>query len=301
MGENLRLSVIFIVTLIVIALLGCFGLKLGEPEIKSINHEWGKITDKTTEIVTTVVAYNPNPVPIPIKEIEAELYMNGIKMGEGKNAVAELKPREQTEIKLSTVIENPKIPEWWVSHLKNGEKSEVVLRGKIVFDLKVTEFSWPFEQRSVIKTSIVSSMNYEKLPLAIGPIRIYSSMTTKLGDINETRTEFIHEAVFSNPYAFPIPLTRIDYTIWMNGIKIGEGSTKKSLWLPAKSDTKLTFTTEIDNMKLAEWWVSHLRNGESSVVRVEIMPTIEVLGQSFRFTLLEEEVEFKTNILGGSL
>jgi LEA14-like dessication related protein len=87
------------------------------------------------------LVYNPNPVPIPIKKIQVDVYMNGIKMGEGKNIGRQSsKPNGDTTIKLSTKIDNTKIPEWWVSHLKNGEITEFSLKGKIVFDLKITEF-----------------------------------------------------------------------------------------------------------------------------------------------------------------
>lgn len=291
----------YIVTLLisVILLVGCAKSKLGEPEIKSVSHNWGEITDKTTEIVTSIVVYNPNPVPVPIKSIQVEVYMNGIKMGEGKNiGPAELKPSGDTIIKLSTKIDNTKIPEWWVSHLKNGEITEFSLKGNIVFDLKVIEFSWPFEQNDEFHTDILSEMKFDNLPLDIGPIQLYASMFSRWGSITDEKTEIVHEITFHNPNVFPIPVTRMDYEIWMNNIKIGKGTTNNPAWLAPKSDTKLVFKTEIDNTKLDDWWLTHLQRGEKSTVRTEIMPVIEVMGQKFRFTLLKAEDEITTNLLG---
>jgi len=54
---------------------------IGKPEVREISHEWGKVTTSTTEIITKVVVYNPNLVPIPLKDILTEIYMNNVKNG----------------------------------------------------------------------------------------------------------------------------------------------------------------------------------------------------------------------------
>ncbi len=294
------ITILLVLLVSIIFFTGCIGqIKVGEPEIKSITHHWGEINDRTTEILTNIVVYNPNPIPIPIKRIQVEVYMNGIKMGEGENiGPAELKPSGETTIKLSTKIDNSKIPEWWVSHLKNGENTEFSLKGKIVFDLKITEFSWPFEQNYKLHTDLLEEMRFDNVPFTIGPIQLYASMNSKWGSVTEKKTEIVHEITFRNPNPFSIPVTRMDYGVWMNNIKIGEGSTTNSAWLTPKEDTKLTFKTEIDNSKLAEWWPTHLQRGERSTIKVKIMPVVEVMGRKFRFTLLETEDEFRTNLLG---
>ncbi len=300
----MRRYAIFLVLLILltsaILFAGCFGqIKVGKPEIKGVTHHWGEINDKTTEILTDVVVYNPNPIPIPIKRIQVDVYMNGIKMGEGENiGPAELKPSEDTTIRLSTKIDNSKIPEWWVSHIKNGENTDFALKGKIVFDLKIMDFNWPFEQNYKLHTDFLKEMNLNNVPFTVGPIQLYASVKSKWGSVTEKKTEIIHEITFRNPNSFPIPVTKIDYGIWMNNIRIGEGSSANPALLTPNGYTKLTFKTEIDNSKLVEWWPTHLKRGEKSVIKVKITPVIKVFGQKFSFTLLETENEFKTNLLG---
>ena len=87
---------------------------IGKPEVREISHEWGKVTTSTTEIITKIVVYNPNPVPIPLKDVLTEIYMNNVKMGEGSALKAEIKASSESTIFVSTKLENGRIPEWWV-------------------------------------------------------------------------------------------------------------------------------------------------------------------------------------------
>ncbi len=50
---------------------------------------------------------------------------------------------------------------------------------------------------------------------------------------------------------------------------------------------------------LDEFWVSHIRNGEKTKVRIVFQPVIEVAGNEFKFKLAETESELKTDLLGG--
>jgi len=286
--------------ILVLIFTGCAGeMKLGKPEIKSISHRWGTVTQSTSEILTDIVVYNPNPIPIPIKGIQVDIFMNNVKFGEGENiGSAEIKANGETTIRLSTKIDNKKIPDWWVSHLKNSETTQISLKGNVIFDLKITEFKWPFEQSSALQTDLLRSQKFNQMPFNIGPIQLSASMSSRWGEITNEKTEIIHDITFHNPNLFPIPITRMDYEIYMNNIKMGEGSTYNPVIIKAKGDTKLVFISEIDNTMLDEWWVSHLKNGERSIVKMKIMPTIEVMGKKFQFTLMEDESEFSTNILG---
>jgi LEA14-like dessication related protein len=74
-------------------LLGCTqqgSPTIGKPEIREITHEWGAVTSSTTEIITKVKVYNPNPISLPLKDVLTEIYMNDIKMGEGSALKSEI-------------------------------------------------------------------------------------------------------------------------------------------------------------------------------------------------------------------
>ncbi len=273
--------------------LGCTGL--GKPEVVKIENEWGEVNQDYTEILTKIVVNNPNPVPIPISAVETELYLNGIKMGTGKNVnSASIEPGESV-IVLSTKIENDRIPEWWVSHIKNGERSKVTLKGYLVFDLKITEFKFPIEEESDIQTDVLSSLSFTR-DFGVGPARITVSMRSSWGDVSSATTQILHTVTFTNPNSFPIPLLATDYTITLNNIEIGRGKIEDVIIRP-NAKTTVTFTTYIENEKLKEWWVSHIRNGERSTIRMNLAPELEVFGQRFRVPMVNVESEFSTSIL----
>ncbi len=83
---------------------------VGKPEIREISHEWGKITISTTEIITKVVVYNPNPIPLPLKDVLTEIYMNNVKMGKGSALRADIKANSESTVVISTELENGRIP-----------------------------------------------------------------------------------------------------------------------------------------------------------------------------------------------
>ena len=275
-------------------------MTIGKPEIREIKHEWGKVTSSTTEIITKVKVYNPNPVPLPLKDIMTEVYMNDIKMGKGSALKAEIKANSESTIIISTKLENGRIPEWWVTHIKNNEKSKMTVKGYLVFDLKVTEFKYPIELSNPIETNILDGLSSdEPEEVGVGPIKLtIESKKTYWGDVNDEYTEMITLAKIRNDNLIPIPITKFYYSVEMNGIKLAEGVNNVGTVIKPKSDVTLTLVTKLDNKMLDEWWVSHIKNGERTKVKITIQPFVEIAGKEFKFTLAEKESEFTTNLLG---
>ncbi|EHR79389.1 hypothetical protein OCC_07978 [Thermococcus litoralis DSM 5473] len=274
---------------------------LEKPEIKLIKHKWREITHSTTEIITEITIYNPNAVPIPIENALVEVYMNDIKLGAGSSTIGEIKAKSESTIVISTKFDNSKIPEWWVSHIKNGEKSIMRIKGFLTFNLKVTKVQFPIEFSSPLKTSILAGLNSDTpQKVSIGPITLtIESIKSHWGDVTADYTEIITLATIYNDNLIPVPITKLRYLVEMNGIKIAEGSSNVATIIQPKSDATLTFVTKLDNRMLDEWWVSHIKNGERTKVRVILQPVIEVGGRELVFTLAESESEFTTNLLGG--
>ncbi|WP_054840110.1 LEA type 2 family protein [Thermococcus sp. JCM 11816] len=102
--------------------------------------------------------YNPQQIPFVLSNIGYEVYMNDILMGEGTlDETVVLKPRASTDVLLSSFIDNTKLGEWWYTHLKNGEKSTVLIKLYWVFDVGGTEIKvpLPMDMKSEIKTDIL--------------------------------------------------------------------------------------------------------------------------------------------------
>lgn len=316
-----RMFVVLISILLLVSLLsGCIGsggsegikekikekVEMSKPQILSISHKWGEVSNAYSEIITEIVVYNPNPVPIPLKNISVHLYMNGIDMGEGRNiGPASLQAKSNTTIIISTKLNNAKIPEWWVSHLKNGEVSKISLKGTITFDLKIFDFSWPFEQSSEIRTNLVDSFVMDNVPLEFDlklmTVTFYISMRSHWGKVTSDSTEIIHNVEITNPTLVPLPITNIGYEIFMNDIKVGEGIVEESKIIAPRSSDKFEFVTLIDNNVLDDWWVSHLQNGEETKVEMKLYLVLNIKGVGEVKVQIPKgtiETEIKTNILG---
>lgn len=296
-------GIALLAVLISLLLIGCAQEgkpTIGKPEVREISHEWGKVTTSTTEIITKIEVYNPNPVPIPLKDVLTEIYMNNVKMGEGSALKAEIKASSESTIVISTKLENGRIPEWWVSHIRNGEKSLMNLKGYLVFDLKVAEFKYPVELSNAIETDMLAGLS-SNVPkkISVGPITLTVKSTKSYwGNVNEDHTEIITMATIHNDHIVPVPITKIQYLVEMNGIRLAEGSSNVATVIQPNSEATLTFITKLDNRMLDEWWVSHIENGEKTKVRIVLQPVIEIAGKEFRFTLAESESVLMTNLLG---
>jgi len=298
--RSIALVIIFFISVL---LMGCAQeskATIGKPEIREIKYEWGKVASSTSEIITKVVVYNPNPIPLPLKDVLTEIYMNNVKMGEGSALKADIKASSESTIVISTKLENGRIPEWWVSHIRNGEKSVMNLKGYLIFDLKVAEFKYPVELSNAIETDMLAGLS-SNVPqkINVGPITLTVKSTKSYwGDVSEDYTEVITMATIRNDHIVPVPITKIQYLVEMNDIRLAEGLSDVATIIQPKSEATLTFVTKLDNRMLDEWWVSHIKNGEKTKVRIVLQPVIEIAGKEFRFTLAESESVLMTNLLG---
>jgi LEA14-like dessication related protein len=284
-----------------VSLNGCIHqVRFGKPEIRNISYEWGELTNSTTEIITNVTVFNPNPIPLPLKDVRTEVYLGDIKMGEGSALQSEIKPNSESTVVISTKLENSKVPQWWVSHIQNNEESLLKITGNLIFDLKLTDFKYPFEFSSPIETNILAELNSaQPQETEAGPVSLtIKSIESHWGNINKGYTEIMSAVLIRNDNPYPIPVTKFNYSIVMNGIAIAEGSSDISTTILPTHEETLSLTTKLDNGMLVDWWVSHIEAGEKTQGKITIKPVIEYLGEEFQFTLIEEEFEFITNLLG---
>jgi hypothetical protein len=88
----------------------------------------------------------------------------------------------------------------------------------------------------------------------------------------------------------------------MNDVQVGEGATERGYVVEPKSMETLRLRTLIANDKLDEWWVTHLRNGQVTRLRIDFHARIELAsGTTVRVPLdaLTYEETIETDIFGG--
>lgn len=100
--------------------------------INETRGEWGTVSEEETPIEMEFVAYNPNPEPYAITELGYNITMNDVAVGEGRTQQGHVIPSySQETIGLTTVLNNQRLDEWWVTHLDEN------VHGHQVSDLRI--------------------------------------------------------------------------------------------------------------------------------------------------------------------
>ena len=271
-----------------------------KPKISKISLSWGNVTYDFTEIIAEVSVYNPTFITITLKKITFGLYMNNIKMvaGSSERSVS-LAGFRETAIRLVGRLNNSRIPEWFISHLENGEQTNVRLSGTVLLDLKIMEAVYSFERTLNITTDMLAGMSTNQSKIfMMGPVELMlKSLTSSWGRISSNEMEINHKVVVYNPNRYPIPITKIEYEVYMNNIRMGGGTSYNPAILGAKSNTIILFTTMLNTTLLDEWWITHIKNGEKTKITIEIYSVIEINGVAYKIRIYELEQTLTTNLL----
>lgn len=293
------LPVLLVATLALAA--GCADTSsLGAPEVRGVSSSWGEVTTDTAEVVTTVRVHNPNPVAIPLTDVETELLLNDVRLGEGSAESAEMPANTTSDVVISTEIRNEKIRDWWVTHVRNDERSTLRLNGSLVFDLTIDELRHPVERTRPVETDILGSLEADRpREISTGPLSLtLQSVDSRWGTVTRETTEIRTRATVRNDNPLPVPLTNLRYTVDMNGVRMAEGTTRDEVTLDPDAETLLRIDTELRNDRIDDWWTSHLRNDEHTDVTATLEATAEVAGETRTLTLSERETGFDTDLLG---
>jgi LEA14-like dessication related protein len=274
------------------------------PEFEiSITQSWGRVAQNTTQINTVIAVNNPTPLSRWLKKIEFDLYINGLKIAsEVFKKSVEIKPLGKTEILLTSFLNNSKIPDLWITYLKKDDFN-VTLAGNVTFSSTIREIICPIGYKTCVHTPLLELLNIRQpRELRVGPTTlILKSLNLTWGEITSVQTKINSNAVIYNPNSYPVTIKKINYTIEMNGIKMGEGRAKyDSIVLEAKIDNNVWFVAVLNNTMLDDWWATHLRNDQVTNVAVKLLGVAEVSGMDYSFIIAEVGVEASICILSGT-
>lgn len=276
------------------------------PSVEATESRFVSVNASTTVVETALVLSNPNPVDIHLGNatVNHSVTMNGIEMGNGSREGIEL-TEGTTTVTLTTAIDNRKIPAWWASHVANGERTrlnatasvELPLLGRTtVTDTATTETNITMELTSNDSRPVNAS-----LPLVSDPILVVNRTSASWGDVTREETPLTSEIVLSNPKEIPIPITRLDYAITMNGVAVGNGTTGQGYTVPAEGRETIRTNATIENDELDEWWVTHVERDQRTDLRVAFTAVLELPdGDTVRVPLrgLGYTTTIETDVLG---
>ena len=280
-----RLAVLGLVTvLLVAAVVGAVSLGVvGTPTVDGVQNRFGPVNESTTTIYSDLQVSNPNPIGIDLGETSATytVQMNGITMATGSKSGLHV-PHGHSTLNFTTYMRNDRIQSWWVSHLRNGEHTDVSVDATVHPPFLGQSFTAPSVTRSV-DTDVISAFNSTETrpidvnkPFVSDPVAYVNRTSAAWGNVTEQRTPIRMQFDVYNPKSTPITITGVGYDVQMNDIAMGSGATKHSYVIPPHESRTVETTTVIRNDKLGQWWVSHLENGQVTHLRIDFYVNVDL-------------------------
>ncbi|ELZ36311.1 Water stress and Hypersensitive response domain protein [Halorubrum saccharovorum DSM 1137] len=310
-SSKLRIALVGVLV-VVGAVGGAFVLGiLGVPSVAAVDNTFGDVTNETTEIETDLVVSNPNPVGIGLDGVSVNytVSMNGIEMAQGGREGVSVGTGNST-LELETRLRNDGIPPWWVSHVRNGERTTLDIDATATSDRlgRGVDFSRSRE----IQTDLLGAFNSDETrpvnadsPFVSDPVLYVNETRGEWGTVSESETPIEMAFTVYNPNFEPYAVTEIGYDITMNGVAMGSGQTDEGYVIPSESTETVEFTTALQNRHLDDWWVTHLdedvRGHQVTDLRIEFYAVIEFpTGEETTIPLdaLTYEERIETDIFG---
>lgn len=123
------------------------------------------------------------------------------------------------------------------------------------------------------------------------------SISNNWGNISNTTTEISSNITIenSNPFNIIVPRVKVIYTLKMNDIDMAQGSVENINL--RQGNTTIEVISYLDNTKIAEWWISHITNNETTII--EIIPTVIIDAEFSEPTIMipGKTIPLNTNLL----
>lgn len=281
-GTKVRVAA---VTLLVLAssVGGAYALgAIGTPSVTGVDNEFGPVDENETVVYTDLVVENPNPVGASLDGLSVAyaVSMNDVRVASGEKEGVSV-GAGRSRLAFETTMRNDRIPAWWVTHVRNGETSEVVVDAEVHSSL--LDRSTTIPQERTVETDIIGQFRSTEdrpvdadHPLVSDPVVIVRETDARWGNVTNETTPIETEFVVYNPKTTPYVVTEIGYEITMNGVDVGNGSTEREYAIPGKDRRTVRAETAIDNGRLDEWWVSHLRRDQTTDLQIDFYATVRL-------------------------
>ena len=304
----LRLSTAIVavvaVVLVLAVLIGALTVEL--PRVEGVDNDWGTVTQNRTEIETQIAIANPPLLRFAesVVDLEYTVSLNDIQFAHGRKRAVQFSGGGETVVNVATYANNDDIPEWWASHINRNETTTVRVQPDAV--IEPVGVTLPMRSRTRTRTvrsdllAPLQTTDTQRFRRFGRTLLIVNGTNAHWGNATVNRTPLYASATVTNPTPIPIPVVDIGYTIYMNGIRVGQSTADQQTVIPPGSTETIETRAVINNTKLDEWWVTHLRRNETTRLRVDFAATIEVFGQRIRTPLefLSYTRTFHTDIFG---
>ena len=277
---------------VVVALLFLLGV-IGVPDAGIEDNAWGEVEDGRIEILTTVWIDNPNPFSVGNdSDVEYDVELAGVPITEGNVGGVDVPSGRSTET-FSAEFDSRQIAPWWRRHVANDEVSTAVVKATIHTSVGPGSVSRSDSYEHEIETDIEGALDrsfsqfegtYSASAddvggpdwLGIEPTVEVEDVTTNWGTVTEDSTEMVVTVRIHNPNIYPIPVPGFTGSVEFNGVPVADWGAGEVELRDLADDALIgggesqerVFLIAMDNRNLAEWFGTHVDNGEETRVVV---------------------------------
>jgi LEA14-like dessication related protein len=281
-----------------------FGVEM--PRVESVERDW-TATDSGTQFTSRVVVNNPNSADSRLGNVSLDTsYQVAL------NDVTLIRDDQQTrltpgenELSVSGAVSDRAIQRWWVSHIENGEQSELTSEGRALADLGFARVPVPLpEQRDTFETDMLSGIEGGN-----EAVTVRGTTIAKLHDVNADwgeptmdRTPMEIDGKVTNQRDRELTVVKLGYEVEANDVVLADDEAAVGTTIPGESTREIDATGALDNEKIDDWWVSHLRGGEESELSVSYYAVVEYRGTQFTVELdsMSYTKTIETSAFGGA-
>ena len=301
------LATLLVLTVVLIGTATAIGV-LGMPQVTGIDNQLVGANHTTTVVQSDLTVANPNPFPISLRraDVTYTVYMNGLAVGDGQESGVSLAPGNST-IEVRTGLRNDQMVEWWRSHIRRGERSNLTVSATVESARVNESLSRRVADRTV-RTDVISAFETnETVPvnasreIVSDPVLYVNETNARWANVTRNRTVVHTELRVYNPKSFAVPVTAVRYDVGMNGVVVANGSTENLTAIPAQSHRNVTARLVIDNSKLDEWWVTHVERNQTTTVRLDYAVGLDLSAYGYgNRTVSPEPINrtFRTDVFG---
>ncbi|MFB6254498.1 MAG: LEA type 2 family protein [Halobacteriaceae archaeon] len=123
-----------------------------------------------------------------------------------------------------------------------------------------------------------------------------TAIQNRFGDVNQSTTEIVTNITIINPNPLGVTIggLHVNYTVYLNGITMASGQ-HSGISIPS-GRSSIVLHTFLNNNRIPDWWVSHIQNNETTVMRVDVSLRYGLFGARILQTPVKRTIS--TNILG---
>ncbi len=247
---------------------------------------WGHATTKQTPLYVNATVENPTNGQVVFSQLGYSITMNNVTVANGTtDGVVHIKPGKKTTFGIDSTFDNSKLPQWWETHVKNGEKTTMDVQFYAVMhdNGKTKKVNLPFMSKRVVFTTDVLGggksttkvvPRHEKASFVAPKLKSVKShwVVPEKGNTGvQTRATVVNPNKPGSAFAKHLSVDA-KYRVLMNGIPLTNAETNRKIG-PGK--TNFDITGEITDKEIQRWWVSHVNNGEKTNRVIERNVTVD--------------------------